>query len=689
MFIMHVALQGCLCAGAVEYGITADTGGHIRYLMQLADASAADPQIDRIDIVTRAFSADFTSVDYQAPCEHRSAKIRVVRLATPNPGYLAKEALWPELPAFTRALNDYIAGLERAPDVVHAHYADAAEVAAGVKAEHGIGFVFTAHSLGRVKRRHQPAAAGADSTPALDRRIAYEERALREADLVLASSRDEAEIQYADYAAYEPGRIRILAPGIDVSPFAEGAIGSQVDAMLGRFLSEPDKPALLAIARPVSRKNLGALIRAYGESPALQARANLVLLAGHRDRIDDLEAELAANLREILALIDRYDLYGKIAYPKQHVEADVPGVYAWARARQGMFVNPAFNEPFGLTLLEAAAAGLPVIATDSGGPNDIIERCGNGLLINPAEPSAITEAALDLLDDPERWQRYSAAGKAAVTSYDWHEHARRYHELLGRLANDTPSVRIARSRALLVSDIDGTLTGCALGIDSFNGWLAREAGVTFGVATGRSFHSAMAVLEASDIAAPRFLITSVGAEIHYLAEDGVTYRRDRRWHRQIDRHWHRERIARALEGLPGLVLQGALEQKTHKISYLVADTPATLEAVRLRLHTAGLACSVIHSHGRYLDVLPAAASKGAAVEYLRQRLGLAPTQVMVAGDSGNDIDMLATSACPIIVANYRDDLAGQPGLSRAYRAGRPHAWGVIEGVRHFQERRQP
>ena len=424
MFIMHIALQGCLRAHDVEYGITADTGGHIRYLLELAQASARDHAIERIDIVTRAFDADFSAGDYRKPCEYLNPKVRIVRLPTPDPAYRAKEALWDQLPAFTDALVDYIDGLERAPDVLHAHYADAADVAAGVKARRGLPFVFTAHSLGLPKRQCAARAGqggqGSQSghidhgaVVALDRRIGFENAALEKADFVIASSRDEAEIQYADYPAYEPGRIRVIRPASDLQVFEKAEPTARVQHMLQRFLVDPDKPALLAIARPVTRKNLASLIRAYGESPALQDRANLVILAGGRQSLDALEPEIADNLREMLHLIDHYDLYGRVAYPKQHRVADVPGVYAWARERAGLFANVAFNEPFGLTLLEAAAAGLPVIATDSGGPNDIIEQCHNGVLVNPCATDAIAKAALDLLGDPERWQRHADNGRRA------------------------------------------------------------------------------------------------------------------------------------------------------------------------------------------------------------------------------------------------------------------------------------
>ena len=52
-----------------------------------------------------------------------------------------------------------------------------------------------------------------------------------------------------------------------------------------RFLDEPDKPLILALSRADPRKNLSSLVRAYGESPELQERANLLIVAGNRDDI--------------------------------------------------------------------------------------------------------------------------------------------------------------------------------------------------------------------------------------------------------------------------------------------------------------------------------------------------------------------------------------------------------------------
>ncbi|MFK5596312.1 HAD-IIB family hydrolase [Methylobacterium sp. HMF5984] len=677
MFVLHVALQGCLRGGSVAFGLTADTGGHIRYLLDLVAASSQDAGIERIVMATRLFDG-IHGPDYAVPEERISDKVELVRLASASPAYRSKEEMHAEVASFARNLTAWIGRQARAPDLIHAHYAEAASVARLVEDALGIPFVFTAHSLGRVKA--SILSAGAENGPDLAPRIAAEEGALARASLIIASSRDEAEVQYAGYAAYDPGRIRVLPPGSDLARFTAAEPLPRVDATIDRFLHDPSKPALLALARPVARKNLAALVRAYGESPELQARANLVLMAGMREDIDALDGDMPATLREILVLIDRYDLYGRVAYPKTHDPEDVPAIYAYARTRGGVFVNPALNEPFGLTLLEASAAGLPLVATDSGGPNDIVETCGNGLLVDPRAPDAIAAACLRILDEPDLYAACVAGGARAAAAYDWDQHAARYHDLLRALRAPEPPLAVPRQ--LLVCDIDNTLVGCAASLGIFRRWRSRQAGLAFGVATGRSFHSAMAILEQQASPRPQVMITSVGSEIYHLDPNGVTYTADLAWRAVVSTGWDRSGVRAALADLDGLVPQGPLEQRGHKLSYFGDAT--TARAVLARLAQAGHRASVIHSHGRYLDVLPAAASKGTAVAHVRALYGLPERAVFVAGDSGNDVEMLRAQAQAIIVANYSDDLASHAALKHSYVARTSHARGIIEGVGHFR-----
>ncbi|RYY08681.1 MAG: HAD-IIB family hydrolase, partial [Alphaproteobacteria bacterium] len=236
---------------------------------------------------------------------------------------------------------------------------------------------------------------------------------------------------------------------------------------------------------------------------------------------------------------------------------------------------------------------------------------------------------------------------------------------------------------ILISDIDNTLVGCAEGVRLFRQWRMQQHGLAFGVATGRSFHSAMSILEQQEAPRPQVMITSVGSEIYHLDPNGLTYTQDREWRARISKNWDRDRVQTVMSGMPGVVPQAPLEQRSHKLSYFSDGHPDTVGRIRARLAKAGLSCSIIHSHGRYLDVLPMGASKGTAVEYVRRRDNLAVGDVFVAGDSGNDIEMLQTVAQAIIVANFSDGLASLPQLAHSFVATKSHAHGIIEGMSHF------
>jgi sucrose-phosphate synthase len=103
--------------------------------------------------------------------------------------------------------------------------------------------------------------------------------------------------------------------------------------------------------------------------------------------------------------MDKYDLYGKIAIPKKHdFEHEVPELYRIAAEKKGIFVNSALTEPFGLTLIEAAACGLPIVAPDDGGPQDIVKNCHCGILINTTDTKAIADAIKKIITDSEKWK---------------------------------------------------------------------------------------------------------------------------------------------------------------------------------------------------------------------------------------------------------------------------------------------
>ncbi|MEJ2190155.1 MAG: glycosyltransferase, partial [Acidobacteriota bacterium] len=453
----------------------------------------------------------------------------IVRVPFGPHRYLYKEHLWPYLPHFVDNALAHFRDIGRVPDLIHGHYADAGEAGVRLVRLLDVPLVHTGHSLGRVKRQRLLDKGLSEEVIEkryhMSRRIDAEERVLAAADLIVASTLQEIENQYSLYDVDARKRMVVIPPGVDLGRFRPPRRGErfEVARLIDRFLVRPKKPVVLAVQRPDERKNLETLIRAFGESSELRDLANLVLLIGTRERLDTLPKGQRKVLQQMLHLIDRYDLYGSVAYPKHHSSDDIAEIYRLAAARRGIFVNPALTEPFGLTLIEAAASGLPVVATNDGGPQEILRICKNGVLIDPLDVAALTGVLISSLSNRAEWRRRSRAGiRGADDHFSWKGHVSKYLKRVQPLQREkrrtatVPRARMAFADRLLVCDIDNTLIGDEEALEELLSWLEiHRHQIAFGIATGRVLESASTVLQRWRIPRPDVLITAVGSEIHY------------------------------------------------------------------------------------------------------------------------------------------------------------------------------
>jgi sucrose-phosphate synthase len=655
LFILHLALGGCLKAPPIDFGVTADSGGHLAYVVAAATAQSIRPDVSHVAIVTRRFSEAHLPREHDLPSEMVANGVTIERIATNSCRYLEKEALAAELPSFKDAFLDYLAGLTALPDVIHAHFADAAAIAIEARTRFGIPVAYTPHALA-IDKRDQGL-----SRPGLEARIASERTAILEADALVVSSSDEARRQLPAYGVAVEGRVRIIPPGV---PQRSGSTAGEIptDCLIA-LLDNPDRPIILAIARPVRKKNLVTLLRAYAADPVLQDMANLVILAGQEEGHSTGEEQLVR--QELRALVQTGSLGGKVMLPLRHDAADVVALYRRAAAG-GVFVNPALHEPFGLTLIEAAEAGVPVVATCHGGPTEIVETVGHGLLIDPRDEGEIAAACRAIVGDEATHARFRTNALANIGHYDWSRYAE----------TSTLAYRGLRRRpALLACDIDGTLTGCAIGAAEFERW-RRSSSLPFVVATGRSFEDARSVLASWKLPEPDAFITDVGTRIMLPTDDGG-WRSCADYAAALDGGWHLPTVRAVLTPL-GVRPQPDTTAGPHKLSFFGDASDAA--AMRAALASARLPARVVLSHRRLIDVLPASGGKAAAVAAYAARLGLTLQDCAVAGDSGNDEDMLEASGTAIVVGNAGEELSRltpRPGL---YRARRHHAAGVLEGL---------
>lgn len=696
-YLLLISIHGLIRGHDLELGRDADTGGQTKYVLDLAKSLAQLDDVEQVDLVTRLVPDAAVSTDYAQPIEQLSDKARIVRIAAGPDEYLAKEQLWDHLDSFMDNLLNWLNEQPRKPDLIHSHYADSGYVGVRLSNLLSVPLVHTGHSLGRDKRKRLLARGLSreeiENTYNIARRIDAEEEILANADLVITSTHNEIEEQYGLYNYYDPKRMAVIPPGTNLEQFHPPEPGEKINfkQQLDHFLKQPDKPLILALSRPDERKNILTLIEAFGESKQLQEKANLLIVAGNRDDIQDLDKGAQTVFKNLLLLIDNYDLYGRIAVPKSHKADEVADIYRLVTLSKGVFINPALTEPFGLTILEAAASGLPIVATENGGPVDIISNCECGTLVDPLDKQEITHALLHYLTDEASWSCISKNGIAGVRRhYSWHAHAENYLQKINKLEEryeelpeDKPLSKTIRYRdRAIFTDLDQNLVGNPTALKKLvTVILENRKCVSFGIATGRRIDSALALMKKHGIPRPDILISSLGTRIHY----GQNLTEDDFWADHIDHDWAPRRISRLMDNIPGLTRQPKSEQSPHKISYYydANKAPGQQEIIKL-LRQKEITANVIISFGQFLDVIPSRASKGQALRYVAQRLEIPLEHTLVAGGSGADEDMMRGNTLAVVVANrHHEELSQLDDVERIYFAGQPHASGIMEALEHY------
>lgn len=486
LYLVLISLHGLVRGESLELGRDSDTGGQVKYVVELARALGTIPGVYRVDLLTRQISAPDVDWSYGEPTEMlrtrnsefplqeigESSGSYIIRIPCgPRNKYVQKELLWPHIPEFVDGALSHITQMSKVlgeqigggrpvwPAAIHGHYADAGDAAALLSGALNVPMLFTGHSLGRDKLeqllKQGRLAEEINTAYKIRRRIEAEELSLDTSEIIITSTRQEIEQQWRLYDGFDPvlerklrARIKrgvschgrymprfvVIPPGMEFRNIVphDGDMNGEVEKNppiwpeIMRFFSNPRKPMILALARPDPKKNITTLVKAYGECHQLRELANLTLIMGNRDDLDEMSTTNAAVLLSILKLIDKYNLYGQVSYPKHHKQSDVPDIYHLAAKTKGVFINPALIEPFGLTLIEAAAYGLPVVATKNGGPVDILRVLDNGLLVDPHDQHAIANALLKLVSDKQLWSRCRENGLKNIHLFSWPEHCRTY-----------------------------------------------------------------------------------------------------------------------------------------------------------------------------------------------------------------------------------------------------------------------
>ncbi|MBD5779095.1 HAD-IIB family hydrolase [Pelagicoccus sp. NFK12] len=237
---------------------------------------------------------------------------------------------------------------------------------------------------------------------------------------------------------------------------------------------------------------------------------------------------------------------------------------------------------------------------------------------------------------------------------------------------------------LFSTDIDGTLIGKPDALERFNAsWVAcpesRRPLLCYN--TGRLLDDMLELIENGDLMEPDYLICGVGTLIYdYRKQEKI-----KDFTEILEEGWNRDTAAAAVGSFSEVSVQPKHFQGPYKSSWFLRDASEDrLHEIEEALEKSGLDVNIIYSSNRDLDVVPKYANKGNALTWLIKRLNIKPSEVVVAGDTGNDSAMFRKKSIRgIVVGNAQPELHERTVGLDVYRADGVCADGVLEGLIHF------
>ncbi|KAI4349687.1 hypothetical protein L6164_010249 [Bauhinia variegata] len=390
--------------------------------------------------------------------------------------WISRFDVWPYLETYSEDVaSEIVAELQCHPDFIIGNYSDGNLVASLLAYKMGVTQCTIAHALEKTKypdsdiywkkfedKYHFSCQFTADLI------------AMNNADFIITSTYQEIAGtkntvgQYESHAAFTlPGLYRvvhgidvfdpkfnIVSPGADMSiyfPYSEkqkrltalhGSIEKllydpeQTDEHIGT-LKDKSKPIIFSMARLDRVKNISGLVESYGKNSKLRELVNLVVVAGYIDVKKSRDREEIAEIEKMHNLIKQYNLDGDFRWIQAQTNRARNGeLYRYIADTNGAFIQPAFYEAFGLTVVEAMTCGLPTFATCHGGPAEIIEDGVSGFHIDPYHPDQASALMVDFFqkckEDPSHWKKISDGGLQRIYErYTWKIYSERLMTLAG------------------------------------------------------------------------------------------------------------------------------------------------------------------------------------------------------------------------------------------------------------------
>ncbi|MCI0689859.1 MAG: glycosyltransferase [Sporichthyaceae bacterium] len=331
--------------------------------------------LDRLGVVQTVVTTRPPTVDREQTIGVRS---RVIRLGLPVPWFRQLYS-WPAAGLLPRLAAD--------ADLIHAHLGeDLAVVPLALRAarRHNLPLVLTVHT----SVRHTLAVTGPRSALLATVGGALERRGAAAAAAVIALAPRLAELIRADGRT---GPVYVVPSGVtSARPDSDG----DEDLLAGI-----PRPRVVFLGRLHAQKQVDTLVRAAGQLPDTQ-----IVLVG-----DGPERASLQRLAQRLGVAARVRFLGFV--PHERVAGLLRGADALAL--------PSRYEELGTALLEGMQAGLPIVASATGGVRQVIDDGRTGLLVPPGDPSVLAAALRQVLTDSTLAARLGGAARIEATRYDW------------------------------------------------------------------------------------------------------------------------------------------------------------------------------------------------------------------------------------------------------------------------------
>uniref|UniRef100_A0A1D1Z3C2 Sucrose synthase n=1 Tax=Anthurium amnicola TaxID=1678845 RepID=A0A1D1Z3C2_9ARAE len=390
--------------------------------------------------------------------------------------WISRFDVWPYLEKFAEdAASEIAAELQGIPDLIIGNYSDGNLVATLLAYKLGITQCNIAHALEKTKYPESDIYwKNFEDKYHFSCQFTADLIAMNNADFIITSTYQEIAGskntvgQYESHTAFTlPGLYRvvhgidvfdpkfnIVSPGADMTIYfayyekekrltsLHGSIEEllfsleQNDEHIGR-LDDRSKPIIFSMARLDRVKNITGLVEWFGQSTELRQVANLAVVAGYNDVKKSNDREEVKEIEKMHELVKQYNLDGQFRWMSAQTNRARNGeLYRYIADTGGIFVQPAFYEAFGLTVVEAMTCGLPTFATCHGGPAEIIEHGVSGFHIDPYHGNQAAALMIDFFTqskkDAEYWTKISEGGLRRIRErYTWKIYSERLMTLAG------------------------------------------------------------------------------------------------------------------------------------------------------------------------------------------------------------------------------------------------------------------